>query len=1182
MGAASQELTDRARLLIAEQRYADAVRACRRALLSHPDQVELRLLLGEALLALERFDEVRVEMIALTRKRPELAAAHRLLGEAYLRDGRSTQAIEALRKARELDPSDALTQQLLIHAADAGAPESTTIERWFADEAMPTVETQLPEWEEEVTPVPATAPMPAAPMPAVPMPAAPMPVPVGASAQPSIQVDPSLGAEESTRVGKLASSTPSKGPRVRSRQPTALGVAAVAPAVQDLAPQPTSVQRPSGLRTPPPQTIAGGHTEEVDLASVDDFLPEPDSVSLDDFPSMDAVPDDLSARTTGDHPRPEPMPVHRVPAPEPAAPPRAPPPSRLPSSRPPPSLGASPAKTPPVAPPPSRPASFAPPPPAAPTFAPAPRAPSAPPAASSVAPAAAPRAPSAPLRARSPVAVDDPTTRVPRRKRWLLPALAGGVALVLLGALSTWAVSSWLDGRAKEAIRESARLASDSGARTDLEAAIGAILEHDPDDPELAALHARLLAVLALEHDEPRADAVDALLTRFPVRPTDGRIAAAFVHLDRGQPSAALLELSGLTAEGEQIAEAFHARALATLALGRLPEAEEAARQAATLRPGAVRHASLHALTLHLAGDSAGALALLGSVPDGEASPAVRVTRARVLQDGGADPARANEDASAVVGGLAERATPHQLAWAHLVRARHALGEGDSGTARTEAQAAREHHPPVDEAFTARLVDVLLRSGAPADARTELARWPEPPIDRGLRALSIAEVALALDDLDGAERVLAEATEGPRKTLARARLAEARGQPDAARPLYESLLSVPGPEGRRARIRLGSLALATGSAARAIELLEPLRSGADELEVVPLLARAHLAEGRAAQARELVDGALARRADAPELLAARGAVHLAEGQVAEALAVLRRAVQARPDDVELQLDLGDAARRAGESDAARAAFEAVLRLAPGHGRAQLGMARLALAAGDLAGALERLEAVERSGREVLAAARLRAELHVRRGDGAAGVAAVEPLAARHDDVDVWAALGQLQAQAERDADAARSFARALRRDREHPEALLGQSLVDLRRGDLRAARRAVDTAEAQGRRRALGATFHARVLVARARLEFENGAFDAAVRLANEALAQDATNGGAHLVLANVAGERGESTVPHLQRAMAAQAPPPEALGRLAPQLSGDEACRAARRYLEVAPEGYDASSVRAVAARCR
>ncbi|MCZ7686109.1 MAG: hypothetical protein M5U28_48075 [Sandaracinaceae bacterium] len=214
---------------------------------------------------------------------------------------------------------------------------------------------------------------------------------------------------------------------------------------------------------------------------------------------------------------------------------------------------------------------------------------------------------------------------------------------------------------------------------------------------------------------------------------------------------------------------------------------------------------------------------------------------------------------------------------------------------------------------------------------------------------------------------------------------------------------------------------------------------------------------------------------------------------------------------------------------------------------------------------------------------MRGELGVLRGDGALGVAVLEPLARRLDDAEVWIALGHLQAQAEQDRDAARSFARALRRERAHPEALLGESIVAVRRGDLGGARRAIATAAEQGERRGLGAAFRARLAVARGRVEFENGAFDEVVRLANEALGHDAQNASAHLLLANVAIERGTSPVDHLGSAARGHAPPPEALGRLAARLStGEEACRNARRYLEVAPRGYDAPDVREVADRCR
>jgi tetratricopeptide (TPR) repeat protein len=193
-----------------------------------------------------------------------------------------------------------------------------------------------------------------------------------------------------------------------------------------------------------------------------------------------------------------------------------------------------------------------------------------------------------------------------------------------------------------------------------------------------------------------------------------------------------------------------------------------------------------------------------------------------------------------------------------------------------------------------------------------------------------------------------------------------------------------------------------------------------------------------------------------------------------------------------------------------------------------------------------------------------------------------PLVAENRDASLWTSLGLLQTQAEEDREASESFAHALRLDHDNPDALLGQSLIYIRRGDLGGARRAIDTAAEEGRRRALGAAFDARLLVARARLAFENGSFDEVVRLSNQALARSANDGSAQLMLANVAIEHRDNPIEHLRAAAAGVAPPPEALGRLVPRLpAGDEACQLARRYLAIAPEGYDAPDVRSVANRC-
>lgn len=755
----------------------------------------------------------------------------------------------------------------------------------------------------------------------------------------------------------------------------------------------------------------------------------------------------------------------------------------------------------------------------------------------------------------------------------------------MLGGAIAFGVSAWLEASAAEDARVAAARAGDSGLRTDLEAALATL--GDPDDPELRALKARLLATLVLEHDADRAEEARAILSRLPVadRSADAAIASALLAVDQGDPSAALQVLSGLTAEGEQISEAFRARALATAALGRWAQAEEAATRAAQARPSGPRHVALQARMRHRTDRSSEALTLLDGVPGGAEHPGVRLARARILRERDGSAGRAAEEAAAVLEALAERATPHQLAWAHLLRAESALEGGDAETALEEARAAAEHPPPGDETFARGLVRALLGAGAAAEARAKLDALPPPTVDPAGRARLTAEVALAVGDLDRAEQALPRAPDGPVKRLLEGRLAEARGRPDDARSAYEGAMGASGAVGRRARVRLAALELRRGRARRALELLEPARAeAADDVELVSLLARAYLAEGRLEDAQAVLDAALERRPEASELLAARGALELRRGRAEEALATLRRVVEARPEDPDLQADLGRAARLAGETDAARAAFEAALERRADHPRALLGLARLALDQGELEAAERRLDAAAEAGAEDLEVARLRARLAVTRGAGAAGVDAVARLAEAHDHAELWTALGALQAQAEQDRDAARSFARAQRRDRRHPRALLGESLLEIRDGDLRGARRAIATAEREARRRGRTERLTPAIAVAKGRLELELGDFGEAIRLAERALERDDAYGPAHLLLASVAIARGDDGVEHLRRAVEGHTTPPEALGRLAIRLrpGTDEACQLAQRYLEVAPEGYDASDVRRAARRCR
>jgi tetratricopeptide (TPR) repeat protein len=200
MAESKDDLTGQAKRYIAERRYDEAARVARRALLVSPDDVPLRVLLGEALLAQEKYDETRVEMLALTRRHPESASAHRILGEAYLRVGQMEKARTALEQARVR--GDAAAQDLLQEAEGEAFVASSTIERWFGADEPKTVETELPPVHEEDTPVPGKGP-------ALPL----------VASEPKIQIDPQFAREASIAIGESEDPAGETIPTVDHTQP---------------------------------------------------------------------------------------------------------------------------------------------------------------------------------------------------------------------------------------------------------------------------------------------------------------------------------------------------------------------------------------------------------------------------------------------------------------------------------------------------------------------------------------------------------------------------------------------------------------------------------------------------------------------------------------------------------------------------------------------------------------------------------------------------------------------------------------------------------------------------------------------------------------------------------------------------------------------------------------------------
>lgn len=135
----AEDLLKDAKSKLAARNYAEAVRICRRVIMSFPKDIDARLLLANALMALAKYSEVRAEMIKLLQDSPQLHVAHRLLGEAYLRDGQLGHAKDALRQTLRLEPKDVIAKELLLEAENDDAfVDQGTVARWFPEEAIAT------------------------------------------------------------------------------------------------------------------------------------------------------------------------------------------------------------------------------------------------------------------------------------------------------------------------------------------------------------------------------------------------------------------------------------------------------------------------------------------------------------------------------------------------------------------------------------------------------------------------------------------------------------------------------------------------------------------------------------------------------------------------------------------------------------------------------------------------------------------------------------------------------------------------------------------------------------------------------------------------------------------------------------------------------------------------------------
>ena len=110
------DFVTRGQALVSSGQYQEAVKVCRLGLLGRPTTVEGRVVLGQALLALKRYDEVLAEMRVALELDHASHGAQALKGEALLRKGDGAGALDVLGKLRSLGVADAHIAELIGEA----------------------------------------------------------------------------------------------------------------------------------------------------------------------------------------------------------------------------------------------------------------------------------------------------------------------------------------------------------------------------------------------------------------------------------------------------------------------------------------------------------------------------------------------------------------------------------------------------------------------------------------------------------------------------------------------------------------------------------------------------------------------------------------------------------------------------------------------------------------------------------------------------------------------------------------------------------------------------------------------------------------------------------------------------------------------------------------------------------
>jgi len=677
------------------------------------------------------------------------------------------------------------------------------------------------------------------------------------------------------------------------------------------------------------------------------------------------------------------------------------------------------------------------------------------------------------------------------------------------------------------------------------------LLESHGSDEELIAEAARIYATTALEFGTDDDERAETLVHEATTAGADEPMLAparAAVNLYRGDLAEADQVLTAVqSSTGENAGELIYLRGLWYLrqdsnreALRRFVAAADASPMSSDVRMLLAQARALYAQGVHQ-----GALQKLDEVE--QSTPrnvASRLLRAKINIETGRDPRGGEAVAREVLEQLSNEASPGQIGWAKLLRARYSVLNEKNLEARGLVKNALESRPIRDAEFSALAARTLLDLGIPATAREEAKRAVELAPHLHRYRLLLAEALVEEGDLTTAETHLRPVSNSPKASLLQGRIRLARGDLDGAAQRFEEATQGER-EAPRAKLYLAEIHLKQGRTQQAIDLLERLAAGPPALpQARVMLGEAYLSTNQLEKAQVTLERASIDLPGDAKVSIALGKLYARQGDHGRAVQAVRDALDIEPSNTDALITLGQLQLTAGNYNEASEAFDQSIKLRPVRSEALIGRARAATA----------LREFEAAGRYLAKAAKqapsghielARGELELRQYHPNDAIAMLEKaVKALPLDPLAHTLLGDayvLQGEASLIRRARSQYNEALKLHPGYPDALVGKAEAAMLGTNIGRARKAIDLASSAVAKATVASSLQARVLTLKGRYSFEiNGDTTAARETLIKALELDDNLAEAHLSLAFVSEDQG----------------------------SGRDACRHFQRYLDLAEKG--------------